>query len=110
MQMNTYQQLAERTMNPEQDQREAFTNFAFGLAGETGETIDLLKKILFHGHDLEINKDKLVKELGDICWYVAGIATTAGLSLDDIAVTNIEKLRARYPNGFEQQKSIERVI
>lgn len=108
MQMNTYQQLAARTINPEQEPREAIINFAFGLTGETGETIDLLKKILFHGHDMEINKDKLVKELGDILWYVAGIATTAELSLQDIAATNIDKLRQRYPDGFSQQKSQQR--
>lgn len=110
MQMNTYQQLAARTINPDQEPREAIINFAFGLTGETGETVDLLKKILFHGHDLEINKDKLVKELGDIMWYVAGIATTAGLSMQDIAAVNIEKLRQRYPDGFSQQQSIERVV
>ena len=73
---------------------------SFGLMGETGEVIDCLKKILFHGHDLELNQDKLKFELGDCLWYIATLANTTGLKLEDIAIANIEKLKARYPNGF----------
>lgn len=110
MNFNDYQQLAERTANldPKTQQRERFINFAFGLAGETGEVIDCLKKILFHGHDLELNQDKLKIELGDCLWYIATLATTAGLSLDDVASSNIEKLKARYPDGFSEERSINR--
>lgn len=109
MNFNDYQQLAERTARKANDTTEKrFINFAFGLAGETGEVIDCLKKILFHGHDLELNQDKLKIELGDCLWYIATLATTAGIALDEIAVANIEKLKARYPEGFSEERSINR--
>jgi NTP pyrophosphatase (non-canonical NTP hydrolase) len=108
--MTDYQALAARTINPEQPDKERLINFVFGLAGETGETIDLLKKIIFHGHDMEINRDKLALELGDCLWYITGIATAAGINLDDIAKRNIEKLKARYPDGFSEERSIKRAV
>jgi NTP pyrophosphatase (non-canonical NTP hydrolase) len=74
--------------------------------GELGEVIDLLKKHLFHKHPL--NKEKLKFELGDLLWYIATTATTAGIDLDDIAESNIAKLKARYPEGFSEEKSINR--
>ena len=110
MNMTDYQALAARTINPEQPDKERLINFVFGLVGETGETIDLLKKIIYNGHDLETNRDKLTMELGDCLWYIAGIATAAGITLDDIATRNIEKLRRRYPDGFSEERSIERVV
>lgn len=108
MNMTEYQLLAARTINPEQPDKEKLINFVFGLAGETGETIDLLKKIIFHGHDLETNRDKLAIELGDCLWYIAGIATAAGIDLTEVAAGNIEKLRRRYPDGFDPEKSRNR--
>ena len=106
MNMTHYQLLAARTINPAQPDKEKLINFVFGLVGETGETIDLLKKIIFHGHDLETNRDKLAIELGDCLWYITGIATAAGINLDDIAKRNIEKLKARYPDGFSEELSL----
>ena len=108
MQFNKYQQLAERTANrgPDDTAERRFTNFAFGLAGETGEVIDCLKKHLFHGHPLD--REKLKIELGDVMWYVATIATTADISLYEIASANIAKLKARYPEGFSEERSIHR--
>ena len=108
MNMTEYQLLAARTINTEQPDKEKLINFVFGLAGETGETIDLLKKIIFHGNDLETNRGKLTLELGDCLWYIAGIATAAGINLEEIATRNIEKLKARYPDGFRQERSINR--
>jgi NTP pyrophosphatase (non-canonical NTP hydrolase) len=108
MQFNEYQQLAERTANrgPEDTAERMFTNFAFGLAGETGEVIDCLKKHLFHGHPLD--REKLKIELGDLLWYIATTATTADISLYEIASANIAKLKARYPEGFSEERSIHR--
>lgn len=107
MEFNEYQQLAENTARKANDTAEKrFTNFAFGLMGETGEVVDLLKKHLFHGHELD--QDKLKIELGDICWYIATIATTAGIEFDEIAESNIEKLKTRYPAGFSDERSINR--
>lgn len=77
-----------------------------GLAGEVGEAVDLLKKVEGHGH--ELSKVKLLSELGDILWYVAAIATYYEIDLDKVAVSNIEKLRQRYPDGFSEEASQRR--
>ena len=71
---------------------------ALGLAGEAGEYIELIKKHLFHGKDLD--REKAVKELGDVLWYVMFAADSIGSSLDEVARVNDAKLRERYPNGF----------
>lgn len=81
-------------------------NGALGLTGESGEVADLIKKYLFHGHDLD--KDELVKELGDVCWYVALLCHAIGVSLEEIMSRNIEKLKKRYPEGFSSEASINR--
>ncbi|MCL4349846.1 MAG: nucleoside triphosphate pyrophosphohydrolase family protein [Candidatus Thermoplasmatota archaeon] len=81
-------------------------NWSMGLAGESGEVVDILKKILFHGHPIE--KEKLLKELGDILWYLDAIASSLGSSLNEIAELNVEKLKKRYPDGFSEEKSINR--
>ncbi len=107
MDINQYQKLAERTANTGQSTRDRFINFSFGLAGETGETIDYLKKYLFHGH--ELNEEIIAKELGDILWYISMIATTAGLKMSDVALMNIKKLADRYPNGFSSEGSVNRI-
>lgn len=72
-----------------------------GLAGESGEVCDLLKKVVFHGKPLDAAmRAKLVLEMGDVLWYLAHAATTLGVSLDDVANANAAKLRARFPDGF----------
>lgn len=106
MDFKEYQKLAARTINTEMPQELAIANFCMGLAGEAGETIDHLKKALFHGH--EASATEIVKELGDVLWYVAGLASVIGLELDDIAVTNIAKLMDRYPEGFNAEDSLAR--
>lgn len=79
---------------------------AFGLAGEAGEVIDLIKKHLFHGHPLD--HDKLTRECGDVFWYLACICRAAGIELDEVAAVNIAKLKARYGDEFSIEKSINR--
>ncbi len=81
---------------------------ALALAGEVGELCNLVKKQAAHGHD--IPPEKIADELGDILWYVAEVASAHGLSLGDLAVANIDKLRARYPDGFSAEASINREI
>jgi len=80
--------------------------FCLGLTGEAGETADLVKKFIGHGHALD--DDKLMNELGDTLWYLAVIADMMGYSLEDIAKRNIEKLKSRYPDGFDEERSINR--
>lgn len=81
-------------------------NASMGLSGEVGELNDILKKWVFHGHEME--EEKVKKEIGDVCWYVALVCESFGFELSEIMHMNIEKLKARYPEGFDPQKSINR--
>ena len=106
MTINEYQKLAMTTLNPALSDKDVLINGVMGLCGESGEAIDIVKKWLAQGHELD--KEKLAKELGDICWYLAETATALGLSLEDIMAANIEKLRKRYPEGFDTARSLHR--
>lgn len=81
-------------------------NGLMGLNGEAGECIDLLKKSLYQGHELD--REHLARELGDVAWYLAVSADALGYKLEDILRMNVEKLRARYPDGFEAERSVNR--
>lgn len=72
---------------------------ALGLAGEAGEVADLVKKRIYH--DVPYEVDKMSKELGDVLWYLSALANEHGLRLADIAQQNVDKLKARYPLGFQ---------
>ena len=106
MTVNEYQRLAMTTLNPALDKKDVLINGVMGLCGESGEAIDIVKKWLAQGHELD--KEKLAKELGDIAWYLAETATALDLNLEDIFEANIEKLKKRYPEGFDSQRSIHR--
>lgn len=101
-----YQKLAMRTNKPEATQKENLINGCLGLAGEAGEVCDIVKKYMFQGHNLETQK--IVDELSDVLWYVALTAQGIGCDLDSIMEHNINKLKKRYPNGFEAERSINR--
>lgn len=111
-----YQEAAARTFpanNPEvmkrlQDKPEllALINAALGIAGEGGEIADHVKKVVFHGHDLDV--EYLLKECGDEFWYLAYAAHALKTKLSTIPGMNIKKLSERYPNGFDENKSINR--
>ena len=107
MRLNEYQNLSKRTL-PEGELKDKLANYGMGIAGEASEVTDELKKAVFHGHDL--NVDKIKKELGDCLHYIAGIATFLDLTLEEIAYENIEKLKKRYPDGFSEKASRNRVI
>ena len=106
MTVNEYQKLAMTTLNRDLSQKDILINAVMGLCGESGEATDIVKKHLFQGHELD--KEKLAKELGDIAWYLAEAATALNIDLDDIFAANIEKLRKRYPEGFDASRSINR--
>ena len=106
MTINEYQKLAMTTLNPELSEKDVLINGVMGLCGESGEAIDIVKKWLAQGHELD--REKLAKELGDICWYLAETATALGLDLEDIMAANIEKLKKRYPEGFDSSRSVNR--
>ena len=106
MEINEYQKLAMRTLNPEIDKKELILNASMGLCGESGEVIDLVKKHLFQGHDLD--DERLIKELGDVAWYLAEAATALNVDLSEILEKNIKKLENRFPDGFNSTRSINR--
>ena len=103
MKVNEYQELAMTTLNPELSRRDVLINSVMGLCGESGEAIDIVKKWMAQGHELD--KEHLAKELGDIAWYLAEAATALEIPLEDILRSNINKLKQRYPEGFETKRS-----
>lgn len=103
MTLSEFQRLAMRTAG-----EISLTAAALGLAGEAGEFCDYLKKVLFHKH--KPDRSKAIKELGDVLWYVALGAEALGISLENVAQINIEKLEARYPAGFSRERSINREV
>ena len=106
MTANEYQRLAMTTLNPVLDKRDVLINGVMGLCGEAGEAIDIVKKHLAQGHALD--RDGLIRELGDVAWYLAETATALDVDLEDVLARNIEKLKRRYPAGFDAEKSIHR--
>lgn len=104
MTVNDYQKLAMTTLNPELSKKDVLLNGIMGLCGESGEAIDLVKKHLMQGHDFD--REKFAKELGDIAWYLAEAATAIGMDLEDILQMNIDKLKKRYPEGFDSKRSV----
>ena len=106
MTINEYQELAMRTLNPALDKKDVLINGVMGLCGESGEAIDLVKKHLAQGHDLDRNA--LIKELGDVAWYLAETAYALDVPLEDVLQGNIDKLKARYPQGFDVSCSVKR--
>lgn len=103
MNLNEYQNLAGRTAAPHENE---LVNYGLGIAGEAGEVADLIKKSVFHGH--KIPEDEIAKELGNVLWYLSNIARLAGLTLEEVATSNIAKLQKRYPEGFSTEASINR--
>lgn len=106
MTINEYQKNALRTKNPVLDSTQQLTNGLMGLNGEAGECIDILKKHLFQGHELD--REHMAKELGDVAWYLAVTADSIGYDLETIMQMNVDKLRARYPDGFNIEQSLHR--
>ena len=106
MTIKEYQILAMTTLNPALSKRDVLINSVMGLCGESGEAIDIVKKWMAQGHELD--KEHLAEELGDIAWYLAEAATALELSLEDIMLANLDKLKKRYPNGFNSENPLVR--
>lgn len=106
MTINEYQKYALTTMNKENTGVKMLTNGVMGLCGEAGECCDIVKKHLFQGH--ELNREKLIDELGDVAWYIAITAEALGVPLEDVLQGNVDKLKRRYPEGFSVDKSVNR--
>ena len=106
MQVNEYQKAAMATLNPTLDKKDILINSVMGLCGESGEAIDIVKKWLMQGHELD--KEHLVRELGDVAWYLAEAATALEVPLEAVFQGNQDKLRQRFPNGFDTGASVNR--
>lgn len=103
---NEYQHAAMRTAGLYTVPYGLLTNGVTGLCGESGECIDLVKKFLYQGHELD--REKLMDELSDVAWYLAVTARAIGYDLDTVFEHNVEKLKKRYPDGFDTARSIHR--
>lgn len=121
MTINEYVELAMFTAapllkdGPDKASTTHMLNAVVGLAGEVGEVCDLVKKIDFHHHPFDEEKvEELTLELGDVAWYLAMCVHrlsehAPGITLEGIMEKNIGKLRLRYPNKFDPERSINRV-
>lgn len=105
MTLREYQQAAQRTSNTITSDAK-IENGLFGLAGEVGELCDAWKKHRYQGHDFD--RVHMIRELGDVLWYVVELARGLDATLDIVAKANIEKLKARYPKGFDANRSQNR--
>ena len=106
MQVNEYQKAAMATLNPALDKKDVLINSVMGLCGESGEAIDIVKKWLMQGHELD--REHLVRELGDVAWYLAEAATALDVPLEAVFQGNLDKLRQRFPDGFDVGASVNR--
>ena len=104
--VNDYQQAALRTANNKDNSYALLQEGLMGLNGEAGECIDILKKYLFQGHQLD--REHLAEELGDVAWYLAVSAHAIGMTFEDILRKNVVKLEKRYPDGFDAERSVNR--
>lgn len=104
-QFDDYQVLARRTQNMELTQAQRVHHALFGLASEVGEIHAIFQKF-YQGHHIDTND--LIDEAGDALWFLAELCDWIGVNMDEVAVRNIEKLKKRYPNGFDEEHSINR--
>ena len=110
-QTESYTDLALKTLNKDVfEQKDLILNASLGLSGEVGEVKDIIKKYMYHGHKLDDDtKEKIILELGDVCWYVALMAWAIDKTkFEDVLNKNIEKLEKRYHGEFSTEKSINR--
>ncbi len=102
---NEYQRLAARTMNNDLDVHCQEFHALHGMVGEIGELHSIYQKN-YQGH--LFNEEHMKKEVGDLLWFVAEYCTTQGWELEEVMQLNIDKLKARFPEGFEAEKSLNR--
>lgn len=103
MTLDEYQRAAARTVNQALDERDRLLDAAIGLAEEAGEVLGQVRKHAFMGHVLD--REAVVRELGDALWCLSTCAAALGVSLGDVAEGNLGKLRERYPDGYTDERS-----
>lgn len=105
MTFDEYQVKASRTMNKDAAALAQEMHALHGMVGEIGELHSIYQK-MYQGHDVDPEHQK--KELGDLLWFVAEYCSAKNWKLSEIAELNIEKLKARYPDGFDVEHSLHR--
>lgn len=105
--LDIYPTVVDFTRNKSIGLEEELKNYALGLSGEIGEFNDLIKKMLYHGK--EVQPVDLMLELGDILYYLVAICNVLGFDFSEIAMNNNAKLMARYPDGYSIEKSNNRI-
>lgn len=104
-----YQEEASKTIPTNLSPTEIIDNAVYGLIGEVGELVDIIKKVKFQGHPMnEDVRRHCLLELGDILWYATEMAYGLADNMNKVANMNIEKLRARYGDHFDSNKSQNR--
>lgn len=96
MEFNEYQKKANKTLLGNE---QVLTNCALGLAGESGQVVNLVKNYTFRGADLD--KEQLTKEMGDVLWYLSQVAQWTDIPFEEVAQKNIKDLAKRYPHSFK---------
>ena len=104
--LDVFQEEALRSMRNDLPYEAICSNMCMGLAGETGETVDIFKKHIYQGKVLDIND--VIEEIGDILWYIANLCNVNKITMKECMESNVEKLRKRYPNGFIIKDALER--
>lgn len=105
MTFDDYQQQAKRTINVQLTREQALRHSLFEMCGELGEIHSIYQKV-YQGHRIKV--DDLKQEVGDLLWGIAEFCTVNGFTMDEIARMNVDKLKARYPDGFSSEKSLNR--
>ena len=102
---NEYQRLASRTIRADMTGAETEYHALHGMVSEIGELHSIYQK-RYQGHyDTEEHR---MKEVGDLLWFIAEYCTVRGWQLEDVMQMNIDKLRARFPEGFDVEHSLHR--
>lgn len=105
MEANVYQVLCMRTFKPGLTNEQYEHHALHGMSSEIGEIHGIYQKV-YQGH--ELTDEHLKKEVGDLLWFISEYCTSRGWALSDVMQLNIDKLKARYPEGFETDKSLHR--
>ncbi len=103
MTFEDYERAAARTINPGLSPKQRLMDAAAGLAEEAGEVLGLVRKHAYMGHDLD--RERVVRELGDALWCLATVASCVDFTLHEVAAANIDKLRRRYPDAYSHEAS-----
>lgn len=101
-----FQREARRSLRDDLPYEAMCSNMCMGLAGEIGEVIDIMKKYIYQGKDLDITD--VIEEVGDVLWYIANFCNVNNITMDECMESNIKKLRKRFPNGFTTKDANER--